>query len=462
MHVHILGICGTFMAGIARLAREQGHVVTGADRQAYPPMSTQLEQMGIAIHSGYDEASLDRRPDLVVVGNAMTRGMPVIERLLNERLPYLSGPAWLAREVLAPQHVLAVSGTHGKTTTSALLAWILQFNGLEPGFLIGGAPGNFDVSARMGGGRYFVVEADEYDTAFFDKRAKLVHYPARTVIIGNLEHDHADIYPDLASIQRQFHHWIRQIPGNACLIVPAADANIDETLAQGCWTRVTRIGMAQGDTHTRGDTEARLINEDGSVFEIWRGDTCLARVEWPVFGKHNVANALAAIVAGADVGVPIADGAASLATFVAPARRQQLVRDQDGVHVFLDFAHHPSAVSTTIDALRARFGGRVLVVLEPRSNTMRAGTHVQALHAALCRADAAWVLATPDLGWNAQAALADASGRIRTFDQANVCLGALAGATSPGDTLVIMSNGDSAALGQQLNALLDIRFAATR
>ena len=371
MHVHILGICGTFMGGIAAIARAAGHRVTGSDRNVYPPMSTQLAALGVEVIEGFDAAQLEPAPDIVVVGNVMTRGQPVIEELLERGLPYVSGPEWLSRAVLHDRWVLAVAGTHGKTTTSSLVAWILEHAGLAPGFLIGGVPANFDLSARLGRAPFFVIEADEYDTAFFDKRAKFVHYRPRTLILNNLEYDHADIYPDVASIQRQFHHLVRIVPGGGRIVWNAADARLQETLAMGCWT--PREGFAREATQ---DTlwTAKPVDgvDDFSRFEVLEGGRTRGTVRWALIGAHNMENALAAIAAARHAGVAVEQAIQALQSFQGIARRMQLRGEVNGIRVYDDFAHHPTAIATTVDGLRRRVGrARIIAVLEPRSNTMR-------------------------------------------------------------------------------------------
>ncbi|MGH8133494.1 MAG: UDP-N-acetylmuramate:L-alanyl-gamma-D-glutamyl-meso-diaminopimelate ligase, partial [Steroidobacteraceae bacterium] len=370
MHVHILGICGTFMGGVAAIARAAGWRVTGSDRNVYPPMSTQLEALGIELTEGFEAAQLTPAPDVVLVGNVMTRGQPVIEALLESGLPYLSGPEWLAREVLRKRWVLAVAGTHGKTTTAALLAWILEYAGLAPGFLIGGVPANFGVSARLGAEPLFVIEADEYDTAFFDKRAKFVHYRPRTVILNNLEYDHADIYPDVGAIQRQFHHLVRTVPGSGRIVWNAGDPRLRETLAMGCWTPLE--GFAHG-TGTDALWTARPAPgaEDFSRFEVLEAGRAHGTVQWSLIGAHNGENALAAIAAARHAGVPVPRASDALARFQGIARRMQLRGEVNGIRVYDDFAHHPTAIARTVSGLRQRVGAaaRIIAVLEPRSHT---------------------------------------------------------------------------------------------
>ena len=446
MHLHILGICGTFMAGIAALAREAGHRVTGSDANAWPPMSTQLEQLGIEVMRGYDPAHLDPAPDVVVVGNVVTRGTryPAMEAVLDRGLPYVSGPQWLAENVLQGRHVLAVAGTHGKTTTTSILAWLLDQAGLEPGFLVGGVPLDFGVSARLGRGRYFVIEADEYDTAFFDKRSKFVHYRPRTCILNNLEYDHADIFPDLAAIERQFHHLVRTVPGTGRLIVNGADANLGRVLEMGAWSGIERFDDAAG-------WSAR--DADGG-FELLRGGQPQGLVRSPLPGLHNRSNALAAIAAAADVGVPVATSIEALSRFRSVRRRLEKVGEVRGVAVYDDFAHHPTAIEVTVDALRRQPGGRVIAILEPRSNTMRLGSHANELVHALRDADLSYVFARPDLDWNAAQALAPLGDRLRVFDDLPAMVTALAAEARSGDRLLAMSNGDFGGVHGRLLAAL--------
>ncbi|MDD3763238.1 MAG: UDP-N-acetylmuramate:L-alanyl-gamma-D-glutamyl-meso-diaminopimelate ligase [Nevskiales bacterium] len=432
MHIHILGICGTFMAGIAALAREAGHRVTGSDAAAWPPMSTQLEALGIEVMSGYAVEHLQPAPDMIVVGNVVTRGNPAMEYALDAGLPYTSGPQWLAEHVLRGRHVLAIAGTHGKTTTTSILAWLLDHAGLRPGFLVGGVPQNFGVSARLGESPYFVIEADEYDTAFFDKRSKFVHYRPRTAILNNLEYDHADIFPDLASIERQFHHLVRTVPGSGRLIVNGADANLARVLQQGCWTPVEYFDREDG--WQAGPAEGG--------FELRYGGRACGHVASPLAGGHNHSNTLAAFAAAHHVGVPIERLIEAMAGFRNVRRRLERVGEAGGVSVYDDFAHHPTAIAVTIDALRGRDAGRILAVLEPRSNTMRLGTHAAALAASLSGADISYVYARPDLGWDAAAALAPLGGRVKVFQDLDVLVAAVTAEARSGDRILAMSNGD--------------------
>ena len=436
MRLHILGICGTFMGGVAALAREMGLRVEGSDASVYPPMSTQLEALGIGLMSGYSASHLQPAPDLVVVGNAMTRGNAAVEYMLDQQLRYTSGPQWLGESVLAGRDVLAVAGTHGKTTTTSLLSHLLESAGLAPGFLIGGVPGNFGVSARLGGGRHFVIEADEYDTAFFDKRSKFVHYRPRIAILNNLEYDHADIFPDVAAIQRQFHHLVRTVPANGRLIVNAADERLAEVLAMGCWTPVETFGIGTGDWR------ATLVEADGSVFSVHRGDELLGEVRWSLLGNHSVMNALAALAAAAAAGADPRALLGAFETFESVKRRMELVAEVAGVRVYDDFAHHPTAIATTLAGLRARVGdARILVALEPRSNSMRQGAHAEALAPSLADADAVVFLHRPELSWDAGQVIAALDGRGTTVPTVDALIDALAAQVRSGDQVIFMSNG---------------------
>jgi UDP-N-acetylmuramate: L-alanyl-gamma-D-glutamyl-meso-diaminopimelate ligase len=450
MRVHILGICGTFMGGIAAIAREAGHVVTGADQNVYPPMSTQLETLGIRLTEGWNPAQLEPRPDVVIVGNALSRGNPVIEALLNLGLAYTSGPEWLANHVLPGRWVLAVAGTHGKTTTAGLLAWILEHAGLSPGFLIGGVPGNFTVSARLGAAPFFVVEADEYDTAFFDKRAKFVHYRPQTAILNNLEYDHADIYPDVASIRWMFHQLVRTIPSEGRLIVNAEDPELAATLALGVWTPVERFG--RGATS---DWQVRALAPDWSEFEIRRQGARVGAARWSLIGAHNAENALAALVAARHAGVPPAAALEALASFRNARRRMELRGSVGGVTVYDDFAHHPTAIAATIEALRNHVGAaRILAVLEPRSATMRMGVHKETLAGSLAGADLVFLYEPADLGWDVRAAAASLGPRGRVIGDVDALAAAIAAQARSGDHVLVMSNGGFGGLHAKLLALL--------
>ncbi len=454
MHVHILGICGTFMGGIAAIAKAAGHRVTGSDKNVYPPMSTQLEALGIELITGFDAAQLRPRPDVVVVGNVMTRGVPVIEALLDGSIPYASGPEWLAREVLSDVHVLGVAGTHGKTTTSSMLAWILEHAGLSPGFLIGGVPGNFSTSARFAPGtKYFVIEADEYDTAFFDKRAKFVHYRPRTVILNNLEFDHADIYENLGAIQKQFHHLVRTVPASGRILWNARDEQLRTTIAMGAWTPLEGFARDGGAEITWSLDQPE--GGDFSKFVVLEGGRPVGTVRWDLLGAHNAENALAAIGAARHVGVSVSESIAALAGFKGVKRRMELRGEVRGISVYDDFAHHPTAIASTIDGLRRKVGGkRIVAVLEPRSATMKMGVHRDTLGPSLSAADAVWMFAPPDLGWDADAVVATLGNKGRLARSLDELVDGLAGNTRAGDQVLIMSNGGFGGLhGRLLEAL---------
>jgi UDP-N-acetylmuramate: L-alanyl-gamma-D-glutamyl-meso-diaminopimelate ligase len=436
MRLHILGICGTFMGGVAALARELGHQVEGSDANVYPPMSTQLEALGIGLMQGYTAAHLQPSPDLVVVGNAMIRGNPAVEYMLDARLAYISGPQWLGETLLARREVLAVAGTHGKTTTTSLLAHLLEGAGLAPGFLIGGVPGNFGVSARLGQGKHFVIEADEYDSAFFDKRSKFVHYRPSIAILNNLEFDHADIFPDVAAIQRQFHHLVRTVPGNGKLIVNAEDEHLAEVLAMGVWTPVETFGIG------RGDWQARLLVADGSAFEVSRGGELIGEVHWPLLGRHSVMNGLAALAAATAAGADPRELLPLFASFESVKRRMEHVGTHNDIVVYDDFAHHPTAIATTLAGLRAKVGhARILVALEPRSNSMRLGAHADALAPSLAEADAVVFLKRPELPWDAAKVTDALRGRGATAPDVQGLIDSLFAQARPGDHVVFMSNG---------------------
>ncbi|MEJ2651992.1 MAG: UDP-N-acetylmuramate:L-alanyl-gamma-D-glutamyl-meso-diaminopimelate ligase [Gammaproteobacteria bacterium] len=437
MHIHILGICGTFMGGIAVLAREMGYTVSGSDANVYPPMSIQLERAGIRLGQGYEPAHLEPAPDLVVIGNALSRGNAAVEYVLDRGLLYTSGPGFLADHVLKDRWVLAVAGTHGKTTTSSMLAWILEFARLTPGFLIGGVPGNFDISARLGNAPFFVVEADEYDTAFFDKRSKFVHYRPRTLILNNLEFDHADIFPDLAAIQRQFHHLVRTVPGNGLIVTPRDDVAMNDVLAQGCWTPLERFAL-DGDA----DWTARDIAPDGGSFAVYWRDQLQGKLVWNQIGMHNVRNAIAAVAAARHAGVPAAHGIAALADFRGVKRRMEQRGVVNGITVYDDFAHHPTAIATTLAGLRHRVGkARIIALLEPRSNTMRMGVHREQLAPSLAEADAVFLYDPPDLDWDLVAVASVLGAKARVAVTVEALVDAVTALARPGDHVLIMSNG---------------------
>jgi len=461
MHVHILGICGTFMGGIAALARAAGHRVTGSDLNVYPPMSTQLSALGIDLIEGYGAEQLELKPDVVVVGNVMSRGMPVIEAVLERNLPYTSGPQWLAQAVLHDRWVLAVAGTHGKTSTSSMLAWILEDAGLAPGFLIGGIPQNFERSARLGSAPFFVIEADEYDTAFFDKRAKFVHYRPRTLVLNNLEYDHADIYPDLASIERQFQHLLRTVPGGGRIVCNGADANLERVLQAGCWTPVERFaGSAAAVGQGRLQWTANVPpGGDYSRFQVlFEGREC-GELTWSAMGAHNADNALAALAAAHHAGVPIEHGIQALGRFQGVARRMQLRGTAGGVRVYDDFAHHPTAILTTIDGLRRRVGReRIIAVLEPRSQSMRLGVHQQALAHSLEGADEVWLYAPPSLTWDVGAAVKPLGARAHVVAELDALVLELSRRLKSADHVLIMSNGGFGGLHTRLLQALAARL----
>jgi UDP-N-acetylmuramate: L-alanyl-gamma-D-glutamyl-meso-diaminopimelate ligase len=450
MHIHILGICGTFMGGIALIARAAGHTVTGCDANVYPPMSTQLTEQGIALIEGYGADQLDAlKPDLFVVGNAVSRGNPLLETILDRGLPYTSGPQWLADHVLRDKWVLAVAGTHGKTTTSSLLAWLLEDAGLNPGFLIGGVPGNFGVSARLTDSSFFVIEADEYDTAFCDKRSKFVHYRPRTAILNNLEFDHADIFPDLAAIETQFHHLVRTVPASGRLIVNGAEESLARVLARGCWSEVERFDGNGEWLYRDGD------GLDDVVFSFKGAD--VARCALPMTGAHNRANALAAVAAARHVGITPAQSAQSLERFVGVKRRMEVRGTVRGVTVYDDFAHHPTAIATTVAGLRRRVGkARILAVLEPRSNTMKLGTMKSQLPGSLVDADRVYCYAN-NLGWDA-AEVFDAMGdKARCFDDLQSLVSAVAADAREGEHVLVMSNGGFGGVHDKLLKALENR-----
>ncbi len=458
MHIHILGICGTFMGGVAALAQAGGHRVTGCDAQVYPPMSDQLQALGIELVEGFGAEQLSLRPDLWVVGNAVSRGNPLLEAILDAQQPYTSGPQWLAEHVLARRWTLAVAGTHGKTTTSSMLAWILDQAGLRPGFLIGGVAQDFGVSARLGDGECFVVEADEYDTAFCDKRSKFVHYRPRTAILNNLEYDHADIFPDLAAIETQFHHLVRTVPRRGRLIVPAHSPALDRVLRRGCWSEVERFEHLVGEdpqvAAQAGGAEAEAVawsfRGDEQDFELLARGRAVGRVRWALMGAHNRANALAAVAAAAHAGVDPALACEALGRFQGVRRRMQLRGSAAGVEVYDDFAHHPTAIATTIAGLRrARPDGRILAVFEPRSNTMKLGSMKQQLPQALGAADLSYGYAGR-IDWDLDESLAPLGARARAHRELQALVDDVAASARPGDHVLVMSNGGFGGVHERL------------
>ncbi|MCB5188811.1 UDP-N-acetylmuramate:L-alanyl-gamma-D-glutamyl-meso-diaminopimelate ligase [Methylobacillus caricis] len=455
MHIHILGICGTFMGGIAVLAKQAGHRVTGCDANVYPPMSTQLEAQGIELIEGFSPEQVSLNPDIYVIGNVVTRGNPLMEEILNRGLPYISGPQWLAENILHARNgepgkwVLAVAGTHGKTTTTSMLAWILEYAGLAPGFLIGGVPQNFDISARLPGvpaqdahsiSPFFVIEADEYDTAFFDKRSKFVHYRPRTAVLNNLEFDHADIFADLAAIETQFHHLVRTVPHNGLVVANGREDSLKRVIARGCWTPVEYFGS---------DWQAYEIDAAGSFSISLKGEP-QGRVAWDLLGEHNRMNALAALAAARHAGVAVATGIAALTEFKNVKRRMEVRGVVNEVTVYDDFAHHPTAIATTVEGLRAKVGqARILAVLEPRSNTMKLGVMKDALPESLHEADQVFCYGA-NLGWDAAAALQPIQHKAATFDDLHVLVEAIVAESQPGDHILVMSNGGFGGVHQKL------------
>ncbi|MGY0588606.1 MAG: UDP-N-acetylmuramate:L-alanyl-gamma-D-glutamyl-meso-diaminopimelate ligase [Paraglaciecola chathamensis] len=442
MHLHILGICGTFMGGIAAIAKAMGHKVTGSDNNVYPPMSTQLESLGIELTQGFDEDQFDPQPDMVVIGNALSRGNLAVEYVLNRGLPYTSGPQWLLENVLNDRWVLAVSGTHGKTSTSSMLAWILESAGMSPGFLIGGIPQNFGISASLGETPFFVIEADEYDSAFFDKRSKFVHYRPRTLVINNLEFDHADIFDSIADIQKQFHHLIRMIPGNGLVIAPKADTHITQVLDKGCWSPVQFVGS---------DWKVAECAADGSEFDVVYKGTSFGRVKWSLLGQHNVQNAMMAIIAARHAGVLPEVAIEALTNFVNAKRRMEVLGTVNGITVYDDFAHHPTAISTTLEGLRAKVGkARILAVLEPRSNTMKMGVHKQTLAQSWSAADQVFIYQPSHLSWSMDALLAQSEVTTSLHDDLEILEKSILSYAKPGDHILIMSNGGFGGIHQHL------------
>lgn len=451
MHIHILGICGTFMGGIAVLAKQSGHKVTGCDANVYPPMSTQLEAQGIELIEGFDPAQTKLHPDIYVIGNVVSRGNPLMEEILNLGLPYISGPQWLAENVLQGKWVLAVAGTHGKTTTSSMLAWILEYAGLAPGFLIGGVPENFAVSARLSQtpkqdaksvSPFFVIEADEYDTAFFDKRSKFVHYHPRTAVLNNLEYDHADIFDNLAEIEKQFHHLVRTVPQQGLVVANGKEASLQRVIDRGCWTPVEQFGSDD-------DWQSANAQGDGSFDVMYQGKA-QGRVAWDLLGEHNRMNALASIAAARHVGVTVDVSITALTEFKNVKRRMEMRGTVNGITVYDDFAHHPTAIETTVAGLRAKVGkARILAVLEPRSNTMKLGVMKSALPVSLKDADLVFCYQA-NLGWDASEALAPISSKTQVHDDLKQLVEAVVQAAQTGDQVLVMSNGGFGGIHQKL------------
>jgi len=451
MHIHILGICGTFMGGVAVLAKEAGYRVTGCDANVYPPMSTQLQAQGIALIEGFGVEQLKLNADMYVIGNVVSRGNPLMEEIMNRNLPYISGPQFLAQALLQEKWVLAVAGTHGKTTTSSMLAWILEYAGMNPGFLIGGVPQNFGISARLTDSPFFVIEADEYDTAFFDKRSKFVHYRPRTVVLNNLEFDHADIFPDLASIETQFHHLVRTVPGNGLVVSNGREESLSRVIKRGCWTPIELFGSIapipspSGGGLGRG-SDWQMNNEN----QVTLNGKIQGTLQWDLMGEHNRMNALAALAAARHAGVPVAQGLAALGEFKNVKRRMEIRGTVNGITVYDDFAHHPTAIATTVEGLRHKVGkARILAVLEPRSNTMKLGVMKDALPASLKDADAVFCYSA-NLGWDARGALAPLGSKAMVSDDLNELIAAIAAAAKPGDQVLVMSNGGFGGIHEKL------------
>ncbi|HSH53596.1 MAG TPA: UDP-N-acetylmuramate:L-alanyl-gamma-D-glutamyl-meso-diaminopimelate ligase [Methylotenera sp.] len=459
MHIHILGICGTFMGGIAVLAKAEGHKVTGCDANVYPPMSTQLQAQGIELIEGFDPSQTSLNPDIYVIGNVVSRGNPLMEEILNRGLPYISGPQWLAENVLQGRWVLAVAGTHGKTTTSSMLAWILEYAGLAPGFLIGGVPQNFGISARLPGtpkqdansqSPFFVIEADEYDTAFFDKRSKFVHYRPRTAVLNNLEFDHADIFNDLAAIETQFHHLVRTVPQNGLVVANGDEASLQRVIDKGCWTPVEKFG-ADSNNQWQSRNEA----DDGS-FDVVLNGKAMGRLTWKLFGQHNRMNALASMAAARHAGVTVEVAIEALSQFENVKRRMELRGEVNGITVYDDFAHHPTAITTTVAGLRGKVGkARILAVLEPRSNTMKLGIMKNALPESLKDADLVFCYGA-NLGWDAAEALAPIKAKASAYDDLNQMVVAIKNAAKSGDHVLVMSNGGFGGIHQKLLEALKV------
>ncbi len=459
MHIHILGICGTFMGGIAVLAKAAGHKVTGSDANVYPPMSTQLEAQGIALIEGFDPTQTKLNPDIYVVGNVVARGNALMEEILNKGLPYISGPQWLAENVLQGKWVLAVAGTHGKTTTSSMLAWILEYAGLAPGFLIGGVPENFSVSARLPQvpvqdnksiSPFFVIEADEYDTAFFDKRSKFVHYRPRTAVLNNLEFDHADIFEDLAAIEKQFHHLVRTVPQLGLIVANGKEPSLQRVIEKGCWTPVEKFG-------TDDDWQAANPQGNGAFDVLFKGQL-QGHVAWDLLGEHNRMNALSSIAAARHAGVAIETSIAALTKFKNVKRRMETKGEVNKITVYDDFAHHPTAIETTVAGLRAKVGSnRIIAVLEPRSNTMKLGVMKDALPASLKEADVVFCYGA-NLGWDAAEALKPIANKAKSYDDLSVMVQAIAEIAQPNDHILVMSNGGFGGVHQKILDALKLKF----
>ncbi|MBQ4834000.1 UDP-N-acetylmuramate:L-alanyl-gamma-D-glutamyl-meso-diaminopimelate ligase [Pseudoalteromonas sp. MMG010] len=448
MHIHILGICGTFMGGIAAIAKSLGHKVTGSDQNVYPPMSTQLQALGIELTQGYDIAQLKPVPDIVVIGNAMSRGNACVEHVLDNGIPYTSGPEWLKHNLLQDCWVLAVAGTHGKTTTASMLAWLLEYTGLKPGFLIGGIVQNFGVSAKVGETPFFVIEADEYDTAFFDKRSKFVHYLPRTLVLNNLEFDHADIFDDLNAIKKQFHHLMRTLPQSGKVIWPKQDAALSDVIQQGLWSESETLA---------GDWDYQLLKPDGSEFNVLLNNEIQGTVNWQAIGEHNVKNAIMAIAAARHVGIAIAHSIEALAQFISPKRRMELKADINSIKVYDDFAHHPTAIKTTLAGLRAKVGSeKIIAILEPRSNTMKMGVHQHTLIDSLAQADEVLLFEPDNLSWSLKSKAVEAG--MACFSSTEKIINTVIENSAANQHILIMSNGGFNGLHEQLIMQLNKKY----
>ncbi len=449
MHIHILGICGTFMGGIAQIARAMGYKVTGSDQNVYPPMSDQLKQHGIELSVGYKQEHLQPAPDIVIIGNTISRGNPALEYVLNEQLPYTSGPEWLYHHVLKDKHVLAVSGTHGKTTTTTILTWILEFAGKNPGFLIGGVAENFGISARYTESEYFVIEADEYDTAFSDKRSKFIHYHPTTLIINNIEFDHADIFHDIAAIRREFHHLMRILPEKCRVIYPETDSEIKNVLDMGCWSE--KVGFA----NSHSEWAISESNKDFSQFCILHRGKKVGQVSWSLLGEHNANNGLAAIIAADHIGIPVETACQALAEFKSVKRRLECIYDANGIRLYDDFAHHPTAIEKTLKALRQHAGdSRIVAIMEPRSNTMKMGVHADTLAKSLLEADKTLIFQADNIDWDIAAHMRELGDRCQVFTDIEEIIAKIKEDSRSGDHIVIMSNGGFGGIHQKLIGIL--------
>jgi UDP-N-acetylmuramate: L-alanyl-gamma-D-glutamyl-meso-diaminopimelate ligase len=457
MHVHILGICGSFMGGIAAIAKSLGHTVTGSDTNVYPPMSTQLEKLGIELTAGFGTEQFDPAPDMVIIGNAMSRGNPAVEYVLDRNLPYTSGPQWLLDNLLTERWVLAASGTHGKTTTSSMIAWILEDVGLKPGFLIGGVPENFGVSARVGDSPFFVIEADEYDSAFFDKRSKFVHYRPRTLVMNNLEFDHADIFENLDAIKKQFHHLVRCVPSNGLIVSPFEDTNLDDVLQKGCWSEVQSVGQTDAS-----DWRAELIEADGSEFNVFQKELLVGTVKWDLIGDHNISNAMMAIAAAHHAGVQTVDAINALSRFKNVKRRMETKGTVAKITVYDDFAHHPTAIQTTLAGLRKKVGdAKIIAILEPRSNTMKMGVHKETLANSWQQANQVYLFEPTNVDWSMQELVETSIAPVHLYQDTDSIVESVVEQAEPGDQILVMSNGGFNGIHQSLLDALATKFKDT-